>query len=411
MKTRLALGLTGIALLLSACSPETASLTSEGALPPAQQIPEYADIPTQEFKWVTEDGGQSQLDFNPQVDILFVTDNSDSMRAAQENLAKNIDRFTFGITNNKMIDYHIGVVSTWDSSERFAKTKKDAFGIGELRFVKDSKGSVTNQRFLSKNETTKAALAASINIGVSPYAEGGPEVEEFFSPLMSALEKSGRGAANEGFFRKDAQLVVIFMTDADDSTSRISPEQMAQTLLDFKDGRKDKVSVYGVLVRPETPDQYKDWDLRIHPKYHPECFDITAKGTKNNGKCTKGFGPERLEQLILAGNQDSGTPAEIRNQFIMNIISPTFGNDLAKLGNAITVKTLAKEIFLQQRPREANGALALRVRYGNQVIPQRQGDGWLYKAESNSVVLSGNIKYNYVEGARFSVDLIPLNVK
>ncbi|MDG0817516.1 vWA domain-containing protein [Bdellovibrio svalbardensis] len=409
--------------LLSACSPESSDIKAQMPFqePAKPEVPVYDKVAPQEFKWITEDGGQSQFDFNPQVDILFVMDNSDSMKSAQENLNRNIDRFTAGIVKNKMIDYHIGVVSTWDSSERFAKAKKDSFNIGDLRYVKDANGKFVNKRFYTKADGGKNSLAATLAIGVTPYAEGGPENEEFFSPLAAALENAGRGATNEGFFRDNAQLVVVIMTDADDSTSRISPEQMAKTLVDFKGGKEEKVSVFGVLVRPNDPDQYKDWDLRIHPKYHPECFDITQKAAKNNGKCTSGFGPDRLDQLIVAANANSGTPEQIRAKFIMSIVSKNFGSDLAKIGEDITVKTLEKEIFLSQRPRvTAEGKLMVRVRYGTekelsagkgQIIPQKQDGGWLYDPENNSVHLSGTIAYSYQDGARFAVDLIPLTIK
>ncbi|MFM6929037.1 MAG: hypothetical protein ACKOX6_11275 [Bdellovibrio sp.] len=337
----------------------------------------------------------------------------------QENLIKNLDRFTRGITSNRMIDYHIGVISTWDSSERFAAKKKDSFQIGELRNIKNAKNQTGERRYVTTTDSS-SILAATLNIGVTPYADGGPEVEEFFSPLAAALEKSGRGGANDGFFREDAQLVVIFLTDADDSTARISPEEMAKTLVDFKGGKTDKVSVYGVLVKGSDADQYKDWDLRIHPKYHPECFDMTLKTPKNNGRCT-GFGPERLEQLVVAANVEAGTPEQVREKYIMSIVSKSFGSDLAKIGDSITVKTLAKEIFLSQRPRvdSATGQLMVRVRYGSpevlvagkgQLIPRKDDGGWKFDADNNSVKLSGNIKYEYVEGARFAVDLVPVTL-
>ncbi|KYG64239.1 hypothetical protein AZI87_13440 [Bdellovibrio bacteriovorus] len=400
-------------MLVSACSPESATLKVERPLVEEQvQIPQYEQIPAQTFEWITEDGGQSQFDFNPEVDILFVTDNSDSMKTAQDNLLRNIDRFTAGILKNKMIDYHIGVISVWDSSDRYAQTKKDIYQIGDLRHIKNPQGQTSqSRRFVAKSDNNSKLIASTLNIGVTPYAQGGPEFEELFSPLAAALEKTGRGASNEGFFRKDAQLVVILLTDADDSSKNLNPEEMAQKLIDFKGGRTEKVAVYGVLVRPQDPDTYKDWDLRIHPKYHPECFDMNQKTPKNNGKCT-GFGPARLEQLIVAANPNEGTPEQIRAKHIMSIVSPKFGDELAQIGSDITVKTLSKEIFLSQRPRaDKNGQLMVRVRYGKQVIPQKAKGGWLYNPEDNSIVLSGDIDYQYVEGARFSVDLVPLTLK
>ncbi|QDK45526.1 hypothetical protein DOM22_10370 [Bdellovibrio sp. ZAP7] len=414
-------------LLLSACAQESGTIIAQKTLeqpkvelpvypdvvqPEQPEIPVYPTVNQPEIVWITEDGGQSQLDFNPRVDILFVTDNSDSMKSAQANLIKNLNRFTNGITNNKMIDYHIGVISTWDSSERFATKKKDTYQIGELRNVKSIAGTDSKERFVTKKDSA-GVLANTLKIGVAPYAEGGPEVEEFFSPLAAALDKSGHAAVNEGFFREDAQLVVIFMTDADDSSTRITPEQMAQTLIDFKGGRQDKVSVYGVLVNAKDPDSVKDWDLRVHPKYHPECFT----GQKNNGKCT-GFGPERLEEMIVAANSGAGNPKQIREQYIMSITSPIFGTELGRMGDSITVKTLEKQIFLSQIPRvDDAGKLMLRVRYGTadvlaqgkgQLIPNKANGGWTYNPSSNSVKLSGNVKYEYKEGARFAVDLVPV---
>ncbi|WP_413574474.1 hypothetical protein ACLVWU_09625 [Bdellovibrio sp. HCB290] len=415
-------------LLLTACAQESGTLIAQKTLvdekaelpvfPEVQQpvqdpLPVYPEVAKQQFTWITEDGGQSQLDFNPRVDILFVTDNSDSMKSAQANLIKNLNRFTNGISNNKMIDYHIGVISTWDQKWENPESKKaDEYKAGELRFVKTTAGTETKERFVTKKDPA-AVLATTLKIGVVALKDGGPENEEFFSPLTAALEKSGRGAANEGFFREDAQLVVIFLTDADDASNRISPEQMAQTLVDFKGGRQDKVSVYGVLVDAGDADQYKDWALRVHPTYHPECF----VGQKNNGKCS-GFGPERLEQLIVAANTGSGNPKQIRDQFIMSIVSPNFGAELGRMGDSITVKTLEKQIYLSQIPRvDDAGQLMLRVRYGTpevlaqgkgQLIPKKLNGGWNYNPSSNSVKLSGDIKYQYTEGARFAVDLVPV---
>lgn len=408
--------------LLTACSPESSEIRAVQpyVAPKQEEIPTFPDVPDQKFDWVTQNGGESQLEFNPRVDILFVTDNSESMKSAQENLVKNIDRFTAGIVRNKMIDYHIGVISCWDSSDRYARTKKDAYQMGDLRFAKDRNGTLASKRFVSKADYGQLSIAQTLKIGVTAYAEGGPEVEEFFSPLAATIKNTGRGAANEDFFRDDAQLVVIMMTDADDSTSRITPEEMAKMLIEFKGGNPAKITAYGVLVRASDSDEYKDWDLRIHPKYHPECFDMTSKAPKNNGTCT-GFAPERLEQFIVAADSHLGKPDDIRKNYIMGITSQYFGSDLAKIGDDITFKVLEKVIYLKQRPRVTpEGQIMLRVRYGTekqlalgkgQIISQNRNSGWMYDAQNNAIMISGKTQYDYQESARFAVDMIPVTIK
>ena len=435
MKTNL-IGVSAVTLLmLSACSPESNTLVRDipaapapsapAPKPQATPFPQMSPPPEVHVnvtkpKWITLDGGQNKLEFNPQVDIIFVIDNSDSMRSAEANLVKNIDRFSEGIVKNKMIDYHIGVISTWDSSARYAASpaRQDSYQIGDLRFIKDSKGQKFGQRFLTRKED-KSLLSSTLKIGVVSFAEGGPETEEFFSPLASALDKTGRGASNEGFFREHSQLVVVFMTDADDSTSQFTPAQMAEKLVAFKGGRADKVTVYGALVRASDADENKDWDLRVHPKYHPECFDMSKKPARNIGSC-KGFGPERLEQLIMLANASSGTAKEIRDNNIMSIVSKNFGTDLAKIGANITVKTLTKEISLSPYrpfPDEKTGKWQLRVRYGLPAdleankgieIQQNEKAGWRYDQNSNSILLAGDIKaYEQApEGSAFAVDIL-----
>jgi hypothetical protein len=416
VRTQLA-SLSILALLaLTACSNPGASLYTDEPLQ-SDTEPVYPEVPAQNFDWVTVDGGESNMEFNPQVDILFVTDNSDSMRSAQDNLGKNIELFTRDIMKNRMIDYHIGTISVWDSSERFATTKKDAYGIGELRYVKDRSGQEYSKRYVTKKENGKTLLAPTLQIGIAAYKDGGPEDEEVFAPLAAALDKTGHGAANEEFFRPEAQLVVILMTDSDDKSS-LSVQEMVQKLVAAKNGRAEKVTVYGVLARKEDSDSTKDYMLKVHPTYHPECFDFSArKPVKIASKCNDGFGPEKLDQFIVEANAVPGSPADKKKEFIVSI-AKDFGKFLGRIGSDISRKTLEKEIALSQRPRvdRETGEINLRVRYGTpaeladgkgQLIPLSGTKGWLYNAQNNSVSLSGDIEYKYSEGARFAVDMIP----
>lgn len=433
------------AMWLAACAPESKTVYARRDVPDVRVDVDQPAIPKDErvvkrdpppppakpgLTWITQDGGQRQFDFKPQTDILFVIDNSDSMKEEQENLSRNINLFARDLRKNRMIDYHIGVVSVWDNSDRAAR--KATHANGELRRVKNTAGREGKARFVTRRKSDDALLAPTLKIGVMPYSQGGPEVEEVFSPLANALKKTGRGDVNEGFFREDAQLVIVVVTDADDSTANISPEQMAEEILRFKGGNKDLVTAYGVLTRKGDPDSVKDWGLRIHPNYHPECFEKvqvtvspkkkTAKPTvrtqmKNNGTC-KGFGPERLEQFLELVNAGRYRADEVQSKLILSLNQADYGKDLSKIGADIAIRALEKKIVLEHVPRrdDATGKLLLRVRYGlpkdlarggGQVIPAG-AKGWLYNSGTNTIQLAGDVVYSYVENARFAVDLVPV---
>jgi hypothetical protein len=401
-----------LALALAACSAKTADIYGQRELaqPPAPEIPKYAQIPADQIKWITVDGGNGALDFHPEVDILFVVDNSDSMKSAEDNLQRNVDYFAAALRKNKMIDYHIGVTSVWDSSPRYVNNPHNIYKAGELWNVRDSQGNKYPERFVTK-DSHDDLLAATLNIGIEPYSEGGPENEEMFSPIDGALHQTGHGDSNEGFFRNSAQLVVVILSDADDSTNSITPEQLAQELFDFKKGHAEKVSAYAALVRASDPDSKKDYGLRIMPQYHPECF---THG-KNNGQC-QGFGPDRIVNFILAANAAHGSPDQIRQNNLMHLIQKDFGHDLSRIGKDIAVRTLAKTIALPERPRldDQSGQLMIRVRYGtaasSQVIPQSASAGWTYDADSNSIEIAGDVPYQYQKDAQFMVEMVPVTL-
>ncbi|MGE0632923.1 MAG: hypothetical protein AB7O96_10975 [Pseudobdellovibrionaceae bacterium] len=438
--TLIKLSIAGVmSCLVSACNIENADIYGRRNLPQGEKavIPKTETNEAYSPKWITLDGGQREFEFNPRVDILFIVDNSASMTSAQENLSKNINKFVAGFSRNNMIDFHIGVVSVWDSSERFKNEKKDPYKNGELRHPKREQGASAKTRYITRTQNVSDVLASTLKLGVVPLEEGGPENEEVFSPLAAAI--SGINEPNADFFRDDAQLVVVIITDADDSTSRdpqnpamgLTPNQMAEKLFDFKSrhGGAEKVSVYAALVSKTDPDSAKDYVLQVHPKYHPDCFEIDTNGKFKKddngkyktieGKCT-GFGPDRIEEFVVAANSGRGNPAEVKSKFIMSLTQKDFGDDLAKIGSDISVKTLAKEIPLPERPRldKETGLIMIKVSYGSedslkagkgQLIPLQQKGGWLYDAEKNSIKLAGDIVYKHEEGARFQVEMVPLS--
>jgi hypothetical protein len=404
--------------------PQAPNTITQPELPPDVRVTEQSETrptaPAPQLRWITLDGGAQKWELNPKVDLLFVIDDSDSMREEQDNLSRNINRFVEGFGRNRMIDFQIGVTSVWDSTPRYLSTNKSGYSVGELRKIPGAQPGQPERRFLTRSQGFESILARALKIGVTPMAQGGPEVEEVFSPISEAIKKSAPGAPNAGFMRSEAQLVVITVTDAEDGSASLTPEQLASQLVDAKGGRKELLSAYGVLVKSSDPDSVKDWGLRIHPRYQPQCFRTDAQGrpsTTQNGRCTTGFGPERIERFILLANSDAGSPAEIRSKHIMSLNQADFGRDLARIGSDISAKALKTDIHLDQVPRVENGRILMRVRYGSpealakgqgQVIPMQARGGWLYDPEAKAIRLSGDISYQYQPGARFAVDMVPL---
>jgi hypothetical protein len=88
-------------LLLSACAPSN----------PKRQPP------VRTFSATEETAQEETADFNSKVDILFVIDNSTSMKEEQANLVKNIDEFAKAFSKNTTLDFHIGVLTVFDSGK------------------------------------------------------------------------------------------------------------------------------------------------------------------------------------------------------------------------------------------------------------------------------------------------------
>ena len=158
--------------------------------------------------------------FNPQVDILFVMDNSGSMAEHQTNLARNIDLFTTAFSKLNL-SYHLGVTSS------------DASDGGRLQ------GSPS----FVDNTTVNGAQVFGQNLRLG--TDGSPE-EHFFDPVVQALGPQNLAGANHGFLR-NGFLVVIFITDAEDQSTYNDPKTTFDFLTNLKGNKKYLLS-YGVIV-------------------------------------------------------------------------------------------------------------------------------------------------------------------
>lgn len=188
------------------------------------------------------------------VDILFVVDNSESMEPHQKKLAANIQHFvnTFE-QGSQNLDYHIGITPIYDSS-RYGSDIQNFNPNGFLLPLNGETGD-KQKYFYTRSHQDLPLLARSIHIGVKPLKdkEGhyqGPEREESLSPVYAAFSDPALSSpTNQGFYRPEARLAVIIITDADDYSPGLSGAGLDYFLKSLKnDPTGEKISTFGVLA-------------------------------------------------------------------------------------------------------------------------------------------------------------------
>lgn len=368
------------------------------------EIPQYEMPEIKKADWITLADSGFDFTYNPKVDILFVVDNSLSMKQVQLNVSRNIKSFVNAFSKNQSIDFHFGVTTNWDHfTDKFIQTHPE--GPGALKKI-----SGVDRRYLKKGDSNLSQkLSQTLMVGILSLEVGGPEHEAFFSPVIGALEKIGHGDINEGFIRDEAHLVVILVTDADDATPSMTPSEAASKLASFK-ASPDMVSVYGVLVSKEDPDSFKDHGLKKIPKYYPHCFNQKGQTWVDNGSCPKAFGPERMENFIFAANSRLGSTDTIRNRRIMRITSKKFGQDLTRIAEAIVMQVSEKRIPLSQRPQVSpQGVPQVELWFGNaQSLEAVPTSAFKYLSRTNELRVTKPWKNNLPADGVFKVRMLPI---
>lgn len=263
--------------------------------------------------------GKVKIEYMGQAtDILFVVDDSGSMGSHQANLAKNIDLFLGQLQS--LSDFHIGVITT--SCNGFY----------------DPKCGVLNNGFVTPGTPDLVATLRN-NILVGTHGSG---TEMPFQAITTALSPDLQSGANAGFLRKDAQLLIVFVTDAEDQSEDSVALGLADRLLEVK-GREDLLAVSGIIVPSGVNDCDRD----------------------------AGESPVRIEELIARfGSQAS------------SLCSPTYGDDLVRMAQSVT--GLSRRIPLLLEPLVET----IRVFFNGIEIPTGiLGEGWAYSPEVNEVVI------------------------
>ncbi len=180
-----------------------------------------------------------------QVDILVVVDNSVSMLDEQLKIGQRFGDFVSALNN---ADWHIGFIT---SDPRF-EINKPGFG-GRLLSVNSQ-----NEKFLTpKTAFVQRAFLNTINRradqeGCDLFGNICPtNKEELLKTSIQATDL--KDSYNAGFFRDDAALAIVYLTDEDEMSTgpkeATAPSQVIKALIKNLGARK-KFSAYGMIIEP-----------------------------------------------------------------------------------------------------------------------------------------------------------------
>ncbi len=361
MKTAVKLNLLLSLSLLAACSSKNSDLQA----------------PAEKHHFVSV-AAETQSVKDPKVNILFVVDNSGSMKEYQEKLAQNMMLFSNRFFKNSRIDYKIGVVPVYDSKYLNDQTvyksgKRKMNALGELVPLKGlASDDKQNQLFITRQtKNAKEVLQKTVAIGV----QWGPEAEESFSPVLAIADEQ-INAKNQGFYDADAYLAVIFLTDADDVTPGLSGEDFYRRLIELKGGDRSKIFIAAAL---------------------PNLNNLSSE-------CgTDGRGPLQSFPALLAAS----------GAMNLDLCSKKFGTELGNFGEYLLQRVGTQRIALGFTP----DVSSIEVTYGTADTPEservkipRGSAGYFFDPDQNEVILSNELQIQQKDGALVFIKAIPANL-
>ena len=161
-------------------------------------------------------------------DILVVVDDSASMGDEQEQLADGFEAFVEFIERAET-HYHIGVVTTDVDSESGGEDGAAGLLQGEPCFI------------TPETPDASAVFRSAVRVGTA-----GSPVERGLEGARVALDPSRLEGPNQGFFRDEALLVLLFVSDEDDQSAE-GVGTYLQHFRSLKGGDEDAVLAHGLI--------------------------------------------------------------------------------------------------------------------------------------------------------------------
>ncbi len=307
--------------------------------------PKLEPVTKEESKTSSEVIPVSKDSFKPKLDILFIIDDSGSMATHQKNLAANVNLFAASIVQTKYLDYHIGVITSTAQGSYYSLGNCCGELVGTPNFVQRT------------TPNGLAVLAKNMIVGTA-----GDFSEKFFDPVYLALTVPNINMANKDFYRQDANLALIFITDTEDQSLQFDENSFYAFLSQLKGGL-DKIYVAAAYI----PDNEiatcsgESWELKDYDRL-TNFFSMTSATT-------------------------------------FSLCDMDFGDKLAEIGDKIAAQS--QTMYLKQRPKEGT----IKITLGGIEMPQDPKKGWSYNPVKVAIEFGSEIDWSlYPDGAFPQVD-------
>jgi hypothetical protein len=198
----------------------------------------------------------------PIVDILWVVDNSGTMRPEREELGQKFEKFLNRLLESGA-DYHIGVITTDMGDPQYAGKLQGFPAI------------ITNQ-----TDNPDLVFAANVELAETPN----PKEKGLEAMRLALSEDMLDGGINDGFIREEAALFVIVVSDEDDQ-SKGEVRYYARWLEHIKGKGNENIVSFSAITGPQ-PDGCPD--AKVGTRYL-EVQEQT--GGLAYSICAQDFGP------------------------------------------------------------------------------------------------------------------------
>jgi hypothetical protein len=305
-------------------------------------------------------------------DIVFVIDNSGSMKEEQTLLSQNFNQFISGLTSQiENFDFHLGVISTdYSGSIGMPYNNQEAYGTflqngrGSLLAKIDS-GSASTPLFLtSVMDPTYLTQRFTANVNLGTKGSGNENGIETAANSMAASLNTA-GAHNHGFFRNGVQKNFVIVSDEgatapDDRYWRENPTGWATY-------KAQKVAGMNAAAASMGSGNVKIHSIVGFENAPSSC----ALGSANS---LRGTGVEYIE----VSNDTGGLSINLCD-------TAGFSTQLLTLGTVIA-DTLVRSFNLGHSPSSVD---SIRVFLNNSEITRSETNGFSYDRASNRIIIHG----------------------